>query len=552
MNGNKTMNKISVLSEHLANLIAAGEVVERPLSVVKELVENAIDAQATSITITIEEAGLSLIEVRDNGIGMSPEDAVLAFSRHATSKIREASDLQAILSLGFRGEALPSIAAVSEMSVLTNYQDIITHLDVRHGMVHPIPGKPHGPGTTFQVRKLFVNTPARLKFIKHPNAETARIVNYITKQALARVDIAFHLIVDQKEILSTSGSKALDKAVAQLMGVAVAKEMLPLETGAYDLRIHGEISSPNLSRSTNTHVHVFVNQRVMHDIGLIQTIKQAYGHRYPADRYPVAVIHIDIDPSFIDVNVSPTKMQVQFSNYPQLKQLLTEAIEQVLAPQISVREIPLTAYHSQSELDLSTPLKEESIPQKTTLSLQYLTQFHKSYLLAQGEDGLYVIDQHAAAERIRYEQYVHIMKQPPTDFQQLLMPIDMSVSYDEMMALESMSDASTKLGFVFHIFGPQTIQITEVPTWFRAGLEEEYAKALLYQALQEHPAQFIDDTARLLACKRSIKFNDSLNDAEAQSLLDQLASCEDPFHCPHGRPTIIRYSMHELERFFGR
>ena len=546
------MNKIQVLSNHIANLIAAGEVVERPLSVVKELVENSIDAGATSITVTIEEAGLSLIEVRDNGSGMSREDAILAFSRHATSKIKEASDLQSIASLGFRGEALPSIAAVSEVTLRTNYQDQMTQLELSQGVITEVPAQPQGPGTTIQVRKLFVTTPARLKFIKHPNAETSRIVTYISKQALARADIAFHLVVDTKEVVSTSGMNALGKAVAQVMGVEVARHMVELDTGAFDLRIHGLVSLPTLSRSSNQHIHLFVNQRVMHDIGLIHAIKQAYGHRYPMDRFPIGVIMIEIDPSFIDVNVSPTKMQIQFSNYAQIKQLLIDAVQAVIEPEQQVKEVTMTTYHAQTELDLSNPQERLANGVRPPLSLQFLTQFHKSYLLAQGEEGLYVIDQHAAAERIRYELYLAQMKKPPKEFQQLLLPFTLSVSYDEMQQLEALDHPTTQLGFVFHVFGPQTIEITEVPTWFRPGLEEEYAKALLYQALQEHPAQFIDDTARLLACKRSIKFNDTLNDDEAQSVLDQLVQCEDPYHCPHGRPTIIRYSMNELERFFGR
>jgi len=265
-------------------------------------------------------------------------------------------------------------------------------------------------------------------------------VTYLTKQALARADIAFHLIVDTKEVLSTSGKNQLDKAVAQVLGVEVARHMVALETGAFDLRIHGLVSLPTLSRSTNQHIHVFVNQRVMHDIGLIHAIKQAYGHRYPMDRFPVGVIMIEIDPSFIDVNVSPTKMQIQFSNYAQIKQLLIDAIQAVIEPMHPVKEVAMSSYHAQTELDLVAPQERSSGGVRAPLSLQFLTQFHKSYLLAQGEEGLYVIDQHAAAERIRYELYVSMMKKPPTEFQQLLMPFTISVSYDEMQQLEALDN----------------------------------------------------------------------------------------------------------------
>ncbi len=547
------MNKIVALDSHIANLIAAGEVVERPLSVVKELVENAIDANATQITIQLKEAGLSLIRVEDNGDGMSPSDATLAFTRHATSKIKAASDLQSILTLGFRGEALPSIAAVSHLTLETSDGESATQVISVQGQMSASKLALRPKGTIILVEKLFVNTPARLKFLKHPNAETQAVVQFVSRLALATPQVRFRVLVDDQEVLATSGSKDLAKTIAQVLGVPVAKDMVAIDTGAYDLTITGMVSTPVLSRSSRSHIYLSVNGRVIHDVGLAQAIKDAYGHRYPVDRYPVAVIAISIDPSFLDVNVSPTKLQVQFSNAYQLKTMLQEAIQAVIGSQVVIQEAihPLTG--EQTQLDWSmTDSRSESISEIVFPELQFLTQLQKSYLIAQGELGMYVIDQHAAAERVRYEEYLEVMKHPPTAFQQLMMPLQLSMSREE---LDTLSHATTKMksaiGFPFHLDAHHVV-IEEIPTWFRQGLEIDYATALIQQALGGATAALIDDTARLLACKRSIKFNDNLNQAEAQSLIDQLANCFDPYHCPHGRPTIVRYSYDEFRRMFGR
>jgi DNA mismatch repair protein MutL len=547
------MNKIVALDTHIANLIAAGEVVERPLSVVKELVENAIDANATVITIHLREAGLSMIRVEDNGDGMSPDDARLAFTRHATSKIKSASDLQSILTLGFRGEALPSIAAVSHVRVDTSDGVDATQVRITQGVMESATLAPRPQGTTISVEKLFVNTPARLKFLKHPKSETDAVLQFVSKLALATPHVRFQLVVDDREVLSTSGSGDRAKTIAQVLGVPVAKDMVALQTGAYDLIMTGMISSPLLTRSSRSHIHLSVNGRVIQDIGLAQAIKDAYGHRIPVDRYPVAVIDISIDPSFLDVNVSPTKLQVQFSNAYQLKSLLQEAIQAVLGEHISIQEAIHPLQGEQTTIDWSkvdsvrNPAQEVRFP-----TLQFLTQLQKSYLIAQGDLGMYVIDQHAAAERIRYEAYLEVMKHPPTSFQQLMMPLQLPVSQAELSALQGASNKIKQaIGFPFTLDAHHVV-IEEIPTWFREGLELDYAQALVQQALLGTTAALIDDTARLLACKRSIKFNDSLNVDEAQSLIDQLSQCDDPFHCPHGRPTIVRYSYDEFRRMFGR
>lgn len=542
------MNKIAVLDAHVANLIAAGEVVERPVSVVKELIENALDANATSITVAITEAGLSSISVDDNGEGMSEADARLAFLRHATSKLKAPSDLQSIRSLGFRGEALPSIASVSHVVMQTSNGDTCTQVDIDQGVMHVTSIKPRPQGTRITIAKLFVNTPARLKFLKHPNAETQAVLQFIQKLALARADVAFRLLVDDHEALLTSGSGDLLKTASQVLGVAVAKELLPLDVGAYDLRIHGLVAKPTLSRSTRQHLHLMVNNRVIHDVGLMQTIKDAYGHRYPADRYPVAVLNIDIDPSFIDVNVSPTKLQVQFTNYYQLKTLLTDAIQALLGDHVSIQEAIHPLSGDQMEWSFQEASARESVAEVFP-ELTFLTQVRKSYLIAQADDAMYVIDQHAAAERIRYEAYLDVMTHPPTSFQQLMMPLTLSLSSDEIAKLREVTPQA--IGFPFALT-EDGLEIHELPTWFREGLEEEYAVALVQQALSGKTATMIDDTARLLACKRSIKFHDVVSHEEGQSLLDQLAKCDDPYHCPHGRPTILRYSFSQLERMFGR
>ncbi len=542
------MNKIALLPTHVANVIAAGEVVERPVSVVKELVENALDANATQITIRIQEAGLEGLIVEDNGEGMSKADAKLAVLRHATSKLSLASDLQSLRSLGFRGEALPSIASVSHLTIQTSNQQESTQVDVIQGDIQVSSIKPRPRGTTISVKKLFVNTPARLKFLKHPNAEASAIVQFVQKLALANSDISFRLIRDAEEVLSTSGSGDPQKTAAQVLGVSVAKELIPLDVGAYDLRIHGLISKPTLSRSTRQHLYFTVNKRVIHDVGLMQSLKAAYGHRYPVDRYPVAIINIDIDPSFIDVNVSPTKLQIQFSNYYQIKGLIHDGVAQLMNQTVSIQEAIHPLSGDQIELELTSSDRPD-ITTEAFPTLSFLTQLRKSYLLAQADEAMYVIDQHAAAERIRYEQYLIQMTKPPTAFQRLLMPLSLSLSKDELESLKELT--TTLVGFPYQIT-QDGIELDEVPTWFREGLEETYAMALVQQAIQGKTPSMIDDTARLLACKRSIKFQDVLSSEEAQSLLDQLSMCDDPYHCPHGRPTLLRYSFHQLERMFGR
>jgi len=295
-------------------------------------------------------------------------------------------------------------------------------------------------------------------------------------------------------------------------------------------------------------MYFMVNKRVIHDVGLMQSLKDAYGHRYPVDRYPVAIINIDIDPSFIDVNVSPTKLQIQFSNYYQLKSLISDGVAQLMNQTVSIQEVIHPLSGNQIELEFTSSDRPE-MTTEVFPTLHFLTQLRKSYLLAQAEDAMYVVDQHAAAERIRYEAYITLMSQPPTAFQRLLMPLTLSLSKDELESLKELD--SSQVGFPFQIT-KEGIELEEVPTWFREGLEETYAMALIQQAILGKTPSMIDDTARLLACKRSIKFQDVVSHDEAQSILDQLSLCDDPYHCPHGRPTLLRYSFHQLQRMFGR
>ncbi len=562
------MDKIIQLNENISNMIAAGEVVERPLSVVKELVENSVDANATKIDIYLEEAGMRLIRVADNGDGMSPNDCDLAFSRHATSKIKSKHDLFNITTLGFRGEALPSIASVSRVELRSSLGGEGHFVKINGGEKEFSIPNAAKKGTDISVINLFYNTPARLKFIKSLSFEMTIISDFVTKVALMRPEISFKLFNNDKLLLSTEGSNDSLKTISQVYGIKIAKEMKELSVSNYDYKVTGYVSNPVVSRASKNYINVIINDRVIRNYNISNAIISGFGNKLPHDRYPIAVVRIECDPLLIDVNVHPNKMQVKLTDEAKLTSMIKGAVHDLLLETVAIptieisrekeeykqEEIKFTYKVEESEEVLRTEeTTEESNEESNEFpDLEYIGQFHRSYLLCQAVDGLYIIDQHAAAERVRYELNLEYLSKPSTESMDLLTPFNLEFSADEVLKVDEHIDKLVEQGMIIEKSGLNSYFLRRVPLWFRHGLEIEYAVELIHSIINETANKDIDKLAAILACKRSIKANDSINVNEVNTLIDDLKKCLNPYTCPHGRPTIIRYSKHEIERFFRR
>ncbi len=570
------MDKIIQLNENISNMIAAGEVVERPLSVVKELIENSIDAHASQIDIYLEEAGMRLIRVADNGDGMSPNDCNLAFSRHATSKIKTKHDLFNISTLGFRGEALPSIASVSRVELISSEGTEGCIVKINGGEKENAKPTAAKKGTDISVKNLFYNTPARLKFIKSLNFELSIISDYVTKVALMRPEISFRLMNNNKVLMQTEGSDDLLKTISQVYGIKIAKEMKKVETSNYDYTVSGYISNPVVSRASKNYINIIVNDRVIRNYNISNAIIGGFGNKLPSDRFPITVLHIECDPLLIDVNVHPNKMQVKMTDERSLTVMIKKAIQEVLSETISIPSIEITTDKReefsfddkplvrpkqetiyQDQLDLPMHVKEdveESLEEPSIQfpNLEYIGQFHLSYLLCQSEDGLYIIDQHAAAERVRYEHNLNFLSKESVETMDLLTPFNLEFSTEEMIRLDEHMEDIKSRGLRLEKSGINSYFLRRVPLWFRHGMETEYAIELIQSVLEKRANKDIDKLAAILACKRSIKANDSISRVEVDTLITDLKHCTNPFTCPHGRPTVIKYSKHEIERYFRR
>ena len=582
------MSSIKVMDEVLANTIAAGEVVERTLNVVKELVENSIDAKSTSIKIKLTDAGVKEIIVEDNGIGMDREDARLAFLRHATSKLKKVDDLFHIATLGFRGEALPSIASVSIVDLTTSQNQVGTHVVVEAGTIKTIESCDLQQGTTIKVRDLFYNTPVRLKYLKNLYTELALIVEYVNKMALSYPSIKFVLINNDKELLNTAGDGNLLKVIYAVYGIDVAKKMLAINGENEDYVVSGYISYPEVAKTARSVMTTLVNGRVIRNLELNRTILEAYHTYIPKDKYPIVVLNIDVDPILIDINIHPQKMDIKFSKAETLKSLVTDLItkklkEVLLIPHANVRDIatiaevqaqmPLTPPKSPFEiedvvvevkpeieevtfdLETETPPSEE-IPTEYRIKEMYPVGIvHKTYIIAENDDGMFIIDQHAAAERINYEKYLKALSAEQKDITNLLVPIRLEFSKDAFIRLKQHLDVLTSIGIQAEEFGDNTLIIRSHPTWLFQGYEKESIEKIIAIILEHGEfvkEKFVEKTAITLACRLSIKANDYISKEEMKYLLDNLRKCENPFTCPHGRPTIITYSNYDLERLFKR
>lgn len=584
------MSKIQVMNEDLANKIAAGEVVERCLNVVKELVENSIDAKSSKIRVSLKDSGILEITVADDGLGMDEDDAVLAFSRHATSKLKSLNDLFHIASLGFRGEALPSIASVSKVELRTSTNDVGTYLYLEGGQLIKKERYPLEKGTTITVKNLFYNTPVRLKYLKSLSTELSLIIDYMNKMALSYPNIKFILENNDKELLNTTGDGNLLKVIYAVYGIDVAKKMIEINGENDDYVISGYVSYPEAAKTSRNVMTTLVNGRVIKNQALNRAILDTYHTYIPKDKYPVIVINISVDPILVDINIHPQKMDIKFSKLDELLNLVTSLIEKklkeiLLIPHASVRNIE-TIYEVEDSLPLEKPksifdddndIKIEKEVEEVSFDFQAdsgvitnnevpkeeyrikkmhpLGIIHKTFIVAENEEGMYLIDQHAIAERINYEKFMKELSKENKDTTDLLVPIKLEYPKDEFLKIKEYLDVLKSIGVYLEEFGDHTFLVRRHPTFIYKGREKDSIEKIISILLEKgtfSKEKFIEKTATTLACRLSIKANDYISLEEADYLLETIRTCENPFTCPHGRPTIIAYSNYELEKMFKR
>jgi DNA mismatch repair protein MutL len=552
--------RIAVLPAAVADAIAAGEVVERPAAVVKELVENALDAGATRVLIRIEEAGRSLIEVIDDGSGILPEDAPLAFQRHATSKIGALDDLQAITTLGFRGEALASIGAVAEVELATRVRARSEgrRVRVRGGAVEDEGSVGTPEGTRVSVRRLSFNTPARFRFLKHPATETAVIVRVTTDLALGHPETALVLQVDGRQVLRTPGTGSMREAFATIMGAETAAAMLEVADGP----VQGLLSPPSLTRSTRDHVVILVNRRRIQHRNLAFAVEQSYQGLKDADRYPLAVLNLQVDPREVDINVHPTKREIRFRDERWAFATIERACFRVLrqsplyqldaAPEGQVLELRETAVLSGPAGAL--PAATASAPTRAQLPpLTYIGQVLTAYLLAEAPGAVVLIDQHAAHERILFDGIWDRLRRGSAAAQPLLLPRVVEVTPEQAACAEQHRDWLSQLGFEVEAFGERALRLRAAPAELRDGRADAALVRLLDGLARDVPPEVRQrDAAALLACHSAVRFGDPMTADAARALLRQLGETAEPISCPHGRPTTLVLSDPQLRRLFRR
>ena len=597
------MANIRVMSDLLANKIAAGEVVERCLSVVKELVENSVDAKSDEIKVELIESGLRSIKVTDNGSGMDKDDAVLAFQRHATSKLYSEDDLFSISSLGFRGEALPSIASVSEVELKTSSNGVGTYVHIKGGNIIEVKESDLAKGTSFTITNLFYNTPARLKHLSSSYAELANIVEYVHKMALSYPNIKFILVNDGRELFNTSGDGNLLKVINAIYGINVVKKMIKIDNKNNDYEISGYISLPEVNRSSKNYISTLVNGRVVKNYQLSKIINESYSTFKEDTRYPIVVINIKTDPSLLDVNIHPSKLDIKFSNMDELIKLIQTTIINTLKDKLLIPKIEVptsdkveTKYENMS-LDLNRTVSEEDTAYTSKLSdlvnfnnqdsiedlssitdenelLNKITEVESqeenkklpelypiglalgTYIVCQNELGVYLIDQHAAKERINYEIVLYNLSHPNSNVMTPLIPINIELPLNEYLIIKQNIEILNKINIQVEEFGSSSFRVISHPTWINKGFEVQTIKHIFEMIVRDEKnfslERFIDNVAKMVSCKMSIKGNTRINIEEMESLINDLRKCNNPFNCPHGRPTIIHFTIYELEKMFKR
>lgn len=629
------MGKIIQLDDMLSNKIAAGEVVERPASVVKELVENAIDAHSTVIEIDVEEAGLQSIRVVDNGDGIEEEDVLTAFERHATSKIKDENDLFRIRTLGFRGEALPSIASVSYLEITTGTgEGAATRAVLEGGKVVRKEKASARKGTEVIVSNLFYNTPARLKYMKTIHTELGNITDTVNRLALAHPDVSIQLRHNGRVLLETNGNGDARQVLAAIYGLNTAKKMIPISARSIDFEIEGWISLPELTRASRNYISTIINGRYVKNYPLVKAIQEGYHTLLPIGRYPIALVMIQMDPLLVDVNVHPSKLEVRLSKEQELNELMMKTIQEAFrskrliplenaAPkwkkektvqqsfeldhlpkqtepiihtavpihrppeltntyekhQEEERHLPEDMLEQEQSESKSSPnfVREYNVQESDTVleaaddsslettessqrqsripPLYPIGQMHGTYILAQNELGLYIIDQHAAQERIKYEFFREKVGQVENELQEMLVPLTLEFSADEYVKILEYKDELEKVGVFLEPFGIHSFIVRAHPQWFPKGEEQEIIEDILQQLITMKTVdikKLREEAAIMMSCKRSIKANHHLRQDEIQALLDDLRKASNPFTCPHGRPVIIHFSAYELEKMFKR
>lgn len=600
------MASIKVMSELLANKIAAGEVVERVLSVVKELVENAIDAGSDEVIVELKESGLREIKVIDNGKGMDWEDAHNAFLRHATSKLLDEDDLFNISSLGFRGEALPSIASVSEVELKTCYKDeeVGTYLHIKGGKILEEEKTASRVGSSFRVTNLFYNTPARLKHLSSSYAELGNVIDYMNKIALSYTNIRFILKNDDRELLNTPGSGNLLKVINSIYGLDITKKMVKIEGENDDYKISGYISLPEITRSNRNHITTIINGRVVKNTTLYRVVNEAYSNYKEDTRYPICVIIMECDPSLLDVNIHPSKLDIRFSNFDELNKLIKETIDKALRDKLLIPTINITKVkendikYENLTLDIERNkmdrVSEETFEYKSKLNnlVNYrdenlelgeleetldgtngkdviiqeegekLPELYPvglllgTYIVCENEQGIYLIDQHAAKERVNYEKVKYALSHPNGNTIRPLVPIVMELPKNEYLVLKENMNILDELRIEIEEFGVSSVRVVSHPTWFTTGHEAETFKRIVELILNREKdfslERFNDNLAKMVSCKMSIKANTYIDKPSMESLINDLRKCKNPYNCPHGRPAIIHFSIYELEKMFKR
>jgi DNA mismatch repair protein MutL len=561
------MNKIQILSSQLSNMIAAGEVVERQGSVIKELIENAIDAKSTRIEISIEHAGRTFMEVRDNGEGMNQIDLSQSIVRHATSKIRDEYDLFRIKTLGFRGEALPSIASVSNLTITSSdgtgpgYQ-----LKINDGQTTMLPTASR-QGTVVTVEQLFYNTPARLKFLKNDYIESSHIIDVVTRIALGHPSIAFQLVMDQSTVFVTDGRGDVLSIMTQIFGKETTQQIKPFVFQSHDVSIQGFLGLPSLAKSHRYAIYTLVNGRSVTLPKINQAILEAYRPFLPPVRYPWIFLHFKVDPSLVDVNVHPTKKEVRLSKEEGLKLALIPAIKEALqkenlSPMGTYESSPIKqpifeSNHPQIKEtnDVNTWIPISFEQQRQRMKLSVIAQMHLTYLVCGDDQGsIYLIDQHAADERIRYERQLELLKDKQLAVAPLV-PVMVDLKPSEVKLLtEERLQLLKSVGLELEAFGSNVFKVNTIPSW-ALHQAQIYVEDLLLQLFEEPNLQ--PDKLRLYAlaskaCKTSIKAQDLLTLEAMQSLVNRLLDCQFPYTCPHGRPTMVQFSKRQLESMFNR
>lgn len=608
----RSTNRIALLDEHTANRIAAGEVVERPASVVKELVENSIDAGSTMITVTLEEGGKDLIKITDNGCGMTREDAVLSLQRHATSKIRDAEDLDAIATLGFRGEALPSIASVSVVEIVTKFENAVdgVRLEIEAGTITNLESVGVPQGTTISVRKLFFNTPARLKFLKTSQTELGHITDLIGRFAMAYPSIHFRLVHGSREVLSSPATGKALNSITQVMGKDIAKQLAPILFETPAMRVSGFVSNPSLTRVNRTDQVFFVNGRPVRSKTMTHALDQAYRGLLQPGRYAVAVIFVDVTADLVDVNVHPTKAEVKFSSEHEVHSAVHRAVNSALmegaaaptftdsaqrpaqplyltpdtpAPRQGVllpnAPVDIRAFQealaqrreqaTQSdpfvwERGVGVPVEESPVPEAdfeairtvALRSVKVIGQARNTYIVAQCDDGVLIIDQHVAHERVLFDRMLDSHEGRQADMQGLVIPVTLSLSAKEAAIVAQRLPQLKQAGFELEPFGGDTYMMRGAPASIKSANAEPVLRDMITELVDLSVAKHLlvraEQVLITACCKMAVKAGDPLSMQEMNQLIEDLLRCKNPFTCPHGRPIIVSLSNWELDRKFRR